>query len=145
MPTADEIRVVRTLIPDTDAVFGAAHNEYLFTDGQITDFLTVGAGSPIRAAAYANYAIATSEVLISKVITTQDLQTNGASVANSLINKANGLFQQADKIDAGQMNEFFDIVFPSRGGYRPELTNMPFDSEGNILPGFGYGAGGYGQ
>lgn len=59
-----------------------------------TDLPTLRAGIS-RAAADALDAIATSEALVSKVIRTQDLQTNGATVADALRKHAATLRDQA--------------------------------------------------
>lgn len=126
--TADDIRIIRTLIPDTEAVFGEAGDQTMFSDDEITDFYTVGRGSALRAAGYANYAIATSEALISKKIQTQDLKTDGPAVADSLIKKADALFARADKDDEAGAVEFFQIVdFQAGWGLdRPELTEYGY-------------------
>lgn len=122
--TEDQVRIIRVLIPDTEAVFGADENATMFSDEELKDFFTAGRGSMLRAAGYANYAIATSEALISKVIKTQDLSTNGAQVAEALIKKGNALFDQADKEDAADAQGYFEIVDYREGwGYdRAELT-----------------------
>jgi hypothetical protein len=118
MATVDEIRIIRTLIPDTEAVFGPTDNATMFTDTEIADFFTAGRDSVLRAAGLANYAIATSEALISKKIKTQDLQTDGPAVADSLIKKGDALLKQADTADSW---DGFQIVYPVWGA-TPELT-----------------------
>ena len=121
--TLDELRIIRTLIPDTEAVFGAADNETMFSDTERQDFFTAGRGSTLRAAGYANYAIATSEALISKKIKTQDLQTDGPAVAAALMLKGDALFKRADKDDAKDAIDFFQIVDYQDGwATRAELT-----------------------
>lgn len=124
--TLDEIRIIRTLIPDTEAVFGAAENATMFSDAELQDFFTAGRLSVLRAAGYANYAIATSEALISKKIKTQDLQTDGPAVATALMLKADALFKRADKDDEanGDNGSFFQIVNFEDGWPvgAPELT-----------------------
>lgn len=126
MATPTEVAIVRSLIPDSEAVFGDAENETLFSDTEIGHFLSAGGGSVLRAAALANMAIATSEALISKKIRTQDLQTDGPAVANALVNKATILFQRADKEDATANMEFFQIVNFEEGWYpvHAELTEF---------------------
>ncbi len=120
---ATDIELVRTLIPDTEAIFGPSENETLFSDGDITNYLTVG-GNVLRAAGLAVYAIATSEALISKVIRTQDLQTDGAKVAEALMTKAKALMDRADVEDVQGLS-YFDIIDYGEGWsiYPPELTN----------------------
>lgn len=69
-----------------------------------------------RAAADALDAIATSEVLTSKVIRTQDLSTDGAKVADALRKQSTALRQKADQADA-EADSFFEIIpFCSSGG-----------------------------
>jgi hypothetical protein len=64
-----------------------------------------------RAAADAVDALATSEALISKVIKTEDLQTDGAKLANALIQRAIQLRRQADKEeDALELDTAFTVV-----------------------------------
>lgn len=126
--TTDDIRVTRTLIPDTEAVFGVSEDETMFSDTEIADFLTAGRGSTLRAAALANYAIASSEALISKKIGTQDLQTDGAAVADSLIKKGDALIKMAATTDAAANADFFQIIDYGEGWYleRPELTEYGY-------------------
>lgn len=132
---ATDIDIVRVLIPDNDKVFGDAENEYMFSDDEINAFLIAGSGSTLRAAGLANYAIATSEAIISKVIRTQDLQTNGAAVANALILKANALMARADRIDSTTDAGYFNIIDFGEGWSteRAELTE--FDEYGNKING----------
>lgn len=72
------VGIVRLLISDVNSV------SPMFSDTSITAFLGMNASNVRLAAAQALDAIATSEVLISKVIRTQDLQTDGAKVAAEL-------------------------------------------------------------
>lgn len=104
---------VRLLIADTD------ENNLLFSDSQISGFLGIARnGSVKRAAADALDAIATSEALIGKVIRTQDLQTDGAKLADALRKHATELRRQADDDDADDGGaSFFDIVPGPRAWY----------------------------
>jgi hypothetical protein len=124
MATAEERTVVRTLIPDSEAVFGEAENETLFSDPEIDAFVIAGGNNLLRAAGLANLAIATSEALISKKIRTQDLQTDGPAVADALIKKAKELFALAAKQEDLANSDYFDIVNfrEGWGTYPPELT-----------------------
>jgi hypothetical protein len=118
---AGTVQQVRKLIPDTEAVYDG---ETLFTDGDIEDYLTLGAGSALRAAGFAIIAISNSEAMISKVIKTQDLSTNGAAVAEQLRKSAEVLFDRADR-EESIANEFYiDTVDYAEGWQyaRPELT-----------------------
>lgn len=118
--TVDQVRV---LIPDTEAVFDGTT---LFADTEIEKYLEVGGGSALRAAAYALLAIATSEAMISKVIRTQDLNTNGAQVADAMRRNAQLLFDRADKEDKAADEFYIDIVDFGAGWTRPELTEWNY-------------------
>lgn len=124
IPEDQKVSITRALIPDTELVFGSASDETMFSDTEIGYFILAGGGSVLRGAALANMAIATSEALISKKIKTQDLQTDGPAVADSLIKKANILFARADKEDQAELDSYFDIIDYSEGwgNYPPELT-----------------------
>src|SRR5690625_7292399 len=90
---ATDIGQVRVLIADVD------EDNLLLTDEQIRAYLKIARGRIKRAAAQALDAIATSEVLISKKIRTQDLQTDGPAVAAELRAQAKALREQADEED----------------------------------------------
>lgn len=106
---------VRLLIADTTT-------PYLLDDDQIIGYLAISARSGVesirRAAADALDAIASSESLVSKVIKTQDLSTDGPKVAADLRAHADRLRGQADIEDE---LDLFDVVDTTpRPG--PELT-----------------------
>jgi hypothetical protein len=82
---------VRLIIADVD------EEHFLLSDAQINALLSME-GRVKLAAAQALDAIATSEVLVSKVIRTLDLQTDGAKVAAELRARAQGLRDQ-DAVD----------------------------------------------
>lgn len=92
---------VRLLIGDESAT-------PIFSDEQITGFLAI---NPImkRAAADALDAIASSEALLSKKITTQDRATDGPAVAAELRKHAIQLRAQADADDDTE-DSYFDIT-----------------------------------
>lgn len=98
---------VRALIPDTEPVYDG---ETLFTDADITTYLTIANGNVLRAAAFAMTAIGNSEALINKVITTQDLATDGTKVADSFRKSADMLLRRADQIDRAENQNYFQIV-----------------------------------
>jgi hypothetical protein len=85
---ATAIGQVRLLIPDveqlTDLADPEATSEYIFNDAQIQAFLSLYSDNIKRAAAQAKLVLATSETLISKVIRTDDLQTDGAKLGQEL-------------------------------------------------------------
>lgn len=105
---------VRLLISDTD------ETEPILDDSHIDGFLKLNGDNVRRAAADALDAIASSEALVSKAIRTQDLQTDGAKVADALRKHADRLRAQAD--DDEDDGFVFDIVAPSTGANRPEMT-----------------------
>lgn len=85
---------VRLLIPDTDEDTGL-----LFTDEQITAFLALEGSVVKRAAAAALEVVASNEAMVSKVIRTQDLTTDGAKVSDALMKRAAELRRQANEDD----------------------------------------------
>lgn len=110
-PTTD-VGMVRLLLNDVD------HDE-IFTDAEITALLTLEGGHVKLAAAQAIDTNADNEVLASKVVSTQDLSTDGAKLADALRKRAQALRDQhyAQLEDDG----FFQII--EAGHYRgPELT-----------------------
>lgn len=87
---------VRLLIADVDP------EAQLFSDAQLQSFLRIVGGEGEswhvrRAAAEALDTIAVSEVLVGKVIRSQDLTTDGAKVSAELRARANSLRDRADK------------------------------------------------
>lgn len=102
---------VRLLIPDTD------EQNALLIDPQINALLDME-GSVKLAAASALELIASNEALVGKVITTQDLSTDGPKVAAELRARAAGLRQQVDD-GVGDDNVGLAIVdFDPYLGYR---------------------------
>ena len=80
---------VRTLITDD----GEA-SQRLFTNDQLVNLITHSRWSPLLGAAQALDVIASSEALLSKKITTQDLTTDGPAVAEALRAHAAALRKQ---------------------------------------------------
>jgi hypothetical protein len=115
---ATDIEKMRILIPDTEAVF---EGQTLFTDTELTSYVEIGGGSVLRGAAYAMIAIANSEAMISKVIKTQDLATDGAKVAEAFRKNAEVLLARADKED-DLANSFYIDIIDNGYPYPPELT-----------------------
>lgn len=138
VPDATTILIIRTLIPDTETVFDGTT---LFTDTEIGHYYTAGRGSVLRAAGFAVLAIATSEAIISKVIRTQDLQTNGATLAEALRKQAETFFKRADAEDAIDGGFYFEIVDFQQGWGHPELTEFANDDLYEV----GFGQGGFGN
>ena len=111
---ATAIGQVRLLIPDTEQLDNPATStvdaRYIFDDHQIQAFLSLYASSVKRAAAQAKLVLATSETLISKVIRTDDLQTDGAKLGAELRAQAKELQDQAEKEELYDSYEEFEIV-----------------------------------
>ncbi len=98
-----DIDTVRLLIADTST----DPTKQLLTDDQVQAFLDLEGGAVKLAAATALDAIATSEVLVLKVITGNGLTTNGAAVAAALQKQAQSLRDQYDRSDDGG---YFEII-----------------------------------
>lgn len=88
-----DIGRIRLLTTDVDEAFP------LHTDAEILAFLALEGGNLKRAAAAQLEAIATSEALVSKKISTQDLSTDGPAVSADLRTRAKALREQADRED----------------------------------------------
>ena len=118
---ASEIEKMRVLIPDNEQVFDG---DYLFADADLETYIEVAGGNVLRAAGFAIMAIAASEAMISKVIKTQDLSTNGAQVAEALRKNAEALFKRADEEDSAADAFYMDIIDYGYPWTRPELTEF---------------------
>lgn len=98
--------MVRLLLNDVGA-------PWVFTDDEITAFLTLEAGSVKRAAAQAIDTNATNEALASKVLRSQDVSTDGAKIADAMRKHATALRDQAlldEESDAGAYFDVIDII-----------------------------------
>ena len=109
MPTTYDLDTpvgqVRLLVSDTTL------DDPVFDDDELTAFLALEGGSVRLAAAQALDTIASNEVMVSKVIRTQDLQTDGAKVAAELRARAAELRRQAgDGADDPTGDTAFGIV-----------------------------------
>lgn len=115
-PTSDDL--VRFLVNDPKLDDGTP----VFSDAEITGYLSLEGGSVKRAAAQAIDTIADNEALTSKYIRDHQLTIDGTKVADSLRKRAASLRAQADSDDGG----FFDLV--GNGCSRtPELTEYILD------------------
>jgi hypothetical protein len=135
-----ELGMVRALIPDVEQQDFNAEGDpnYLFRDAHLNAYLSLYGSALVpvarikRAAADALAAIAVSEALVSKVIKTEDLQTDGAKVANALLAAAIRLRKDADADEErAEEEDGFAIV-----DFRP----MPPDHLPTSLQGYPYGA-----
>lgn len=105
------IEIVRLNITDTGT-------EKLFTDDQLNAWLTQYQGSINRATYRALVTIATSTVLVSKKIRTQDLSTDGPAEAAALLALARTYKEDADAEEA-VAGSFFEVI-PFGGDNRLE-------------------------
>ena len=112
------ISEVRVLIPDLDTT------NQIFTDAEITLFLSVAKGNDLRAAAFAVDAVATNEALLLKKMSTDDLHVDGPAAADALRKHAAALRAEADRRD-GLEDDEFDLVFPEFDFCVPEATPRP--------------------
>jgi hypothetical protein len=103
--------LVRLLISDTDTT------SPIFADNEIGAFLALSGSNVRLAAAEALDTIASNEVMVSKVIKTQDLQTDGAKVSTELRARAATLREQAANYNDDGTTFAFDIA-----DYRPETN-----------------------
>lgn len=108
-----DISRVRLLIADLpkDGEAGCGTGT-LLTDTQVEDLLDLSGGNVKRAAARALRTIATSEVLLSKKITQQDLSVDGPAVAAELRAQADALDAEAqrDEDRAGITGAFWEAL-----------------------------------
>lgn len=106
---------LRRMIPDAElrpnTIDWSADPAYMFSDADLEVYLELARGSVIRASAFALEALGASEAIISKVITTEDLATNGAAMLNAFTQTARYRHAAADKAEeADAAEESFNIV-----------------------------------
>ena len=97
---------VRLLIADLD------ESAFLLTNEVVDAYLSLHEENVYRAAADAMDAMATSDVLLSRKIRTQDLQTDGPAVATDLRKRAAELRARADADDAkaAETDDVFEVI-----------------------------------
>lgn len=116
---ADDALIAQVRLLTADV--GTGENQVL-TDLQVGGYLDLNDGNVRRAAADVLDAIAISEALVSKVIRTQDLATDGSKVAATLQARAAQLRAQADAQDADvdgglEIVEFDGLPGPELAGW----------------------------
>lgn len=111
-PDSDIIRRIRNLIPDTDPIYGANEDQYLFTDTNIADFYTDGNLSVKWAAGLGKITVGGSEALVLKVIKNYETQTDGATLMKRWTDAGNAMIKEAkqDIIDSTD-GDYFDVVY----------------------------------
>lgn len=107
---------VRLLIADTSTA------NRMFSTRQIAQFLRLNSNNVRRAAAQALDVMASNEAMVSKVIKTQDLSTDGAKVADALRKQAAELRRQADAGEDDDAASGFEIAEFEPYPCRPELA-----------------------
>lgn len=115
--------MVRLLIPDLDPTTP------VFSDDQVNAFYLMEASNVRLAAAQALDTLASNEVMVSKVIRTLDLQTDGSKVSADLRARAASLREQAANYDADGNLFAMDVVDfqPETWWYNPdELAEPPW-------------------
>lgn len=95
--------LVRLLINDPTSA------DNFFTNAEIAAFLALEDDSVKRAAAVALETIASNEALVSKVIRTQDLATDGPAVAAELRARAQMLREQDEESEDGFFVDVLDF------------------------------------
>lgn len=116
-----QVRLLLNDIPDGSPATA------VFTDVEVSAFLTLARGSSVkRAAALAIDANATNEALASKVLRTQDVQTDGAKLAAAMREHADRLRGEADADDEDGDGFFFGVVDFGGGSCRTERTAYPY-------------------
>jgi hypothetical protein len=118
--TTSQIRAVRLLIPDTEAIYGEGGNEYIFEEGDIAIFLEQGFDNAKCAAGLAKMSIGSSEALILKAVKNYETTTNGPALLREWVAAGEKLYDRGlaeiadDDADAG----IFEIVYPDYGYLR---------------------------
>jgi len=100
---------VRVLINDTNAsnVTGTTGEYLYFSDQEIESILTMYSNNPKAAAAQALETIASSQVLLLKSWSSDDLTVRGDAIAEALRKLADQLRKEAISDDS---NDFYDLI-----------------------------------
>ncbi|MFA5387646.1 MAG: hypothetical protein WC322_04670 [Candidatus Paceibacterota bacterium] len=102
---------LRLLIPDSDTT------SPIFSDGDLTLFMTLSDQKLFLAAAMALETIATDEALVYKITTTDDMNVNGVTGAvQVLLARAKTLRADQDRLDNNAQPGFF-LTFPENPFY----------------------------
>ena len=114
--TDEDMTYVRLLITDTDI------EDEIFTDDEIAAVAGHESGLK-RVAARLLLILAADHAMIAKKIRSQDLQTDGPSVAAELRLQADRLRNEAAQDDAAEIPALFvEPFWPHSYGWGPELT-----------------------
>ena len=110
--TETEIRAVRLLIPDTEDVFGANGDEYIFPDEDIEIYLDRAQGNPEWAAGLAMVAIGNSEALLGKVIRNYETETDASKLQKEWRTSGLAMIEFGRSLVDGEGEGFFIIAYP---------------------------------
>lgn len=116
--TEAEIRAVRLMIPDTEPIFGATEDQYMFEDVDIEIFLAQGHDNAKWAAGLASIAIGGSEALIGKWIRNYETQTNGGALMKEWTLKGKTLIDEGRAELEDEAVGIFEIAYPEWSGTR---------------------------
>lgn len=108
VPTSP-VGIVRLLVSDVDPT------AFVFSDDEISAFITLESGDLRTAAAQALDTIASNEALAAKVIKTLDIQTNGPALAVELRARATSLREQARSAGEDYAFEVAEMVVSDFG------------------------------
>lgn len=127
----------RALVGDTESVAldppVAGEGDYAwFGDDQIEGLLSVYGDSVKRAAAQANRLIASSQALLLKKWSADDLSVDGAAIAEALRKLAKDLDWQADAEEAGL--DFFVLSYPKQCEIHAELSPFIYGVQYGLTP-----------
>lgn len=124
------VGVIRALIPDVEVLSNPNHpdepDEFMFSDAHLTALLSVSNSQPLLAAAMACDVLGTSETIIAKSITTQDLVTAGPDLMKAFLARGAQLRAEALRQDNGEDYDDIATVFTFQYGY-------PMSSESQML------------
>lgn len=117
--TESKIRAVRLMVPDTEAIYGDAENEYMFEDADIEIYLDEGHGNAKWAAGLACLGVGGSEALLLKWIRNYETQTNGAALQDSWLKKGAQLIKDGrEEVFDDENVGIFEIAYPIWGPAR---------------------------
>lgn len=117
---ADLITAVRLQIPDAEAIYGEGGDEYMFSDDEISVFLTTGRGEPMWAAGLAMIAVGNSEALIGKVIRNYETETDASKLQREWRAAGVEMIKIGRSLVTEEDGGIFMVVFPERGARHPE-------------------------
>ena len=95
---------VRMLIPDTDVA------AVIFEDEELDAMLALEGSNVLRTTAMALDTMASSQVMLLKVVKVLDVTTDGAKVSQELRSRAAAMRTRADELEAAEDDGAFDVA-----------------------------------